>query len=208
VLPSPETVLALAVAARIAVVASLLLLPARADADPRPALEIASDPEQPTVVGNELASLEREREPRHHRGHFPQGWFLPVGLTAAGTAHPKLPTASTIGGEASVVAFPVGDGNWIGGYVDVVHELGNDLTRISVGPEMGFTLVGVDGGLVIQHSERGTRYGGAVRPMLSFSFLTVYGRWGWLADDERFREIGLLLKFPIHLADADFSGHS
>lgn len=190
---------------RTGVIAIALLLPPKANAQPPSEPQIASDPEHPTVVGKELASSDVEQEPRRHRGHFPQGWFLPVGLSVAGAAHPTSPTALAVGAEASVVAFPVAEGNWVGAYVDAVHELDNDLTRVSIGPEFGFVLIGVDGGFVVQRSERGTHYGGAVRPMLSFSFLTVYGRWGWLSDDERFREIGVLLKFPIHLVDADFT---
>jgi hypothetical protein len=179
-------------------------------ADP---LVIATDPSAPSdgapAEGASVAAEEPEPEPDYHprrRGHFPSGWFLPVGLTLAGSAHPSAPTSFAFGAEVSAVAFPVGEGNWVGGYADVVHETKNELTRASLGLEMGYTFVGVDGGVALQTSAAGTHWGGVVRPMLTTGFITFYGRWGWFAGEgERFREIGVLLKFPIHLAEADWN---
>ncbi|MBK9001790.1 MAG: hypothetical protein IPM35_39205 [Myxococcales bacterium] len=175
-------------------------LPLRAAPD-RP-LEIAEDPEQPTQVGYHGGDAPPPSHP-HRRGHFPEGLFLPVGLGVAGAAHPNLPTALSFGAEASVVAFPVGHGNWVGAYSDLYLEPKNELTRASLGLEAGFIFIGVDGGLLMQASENGTHWGGVVRPMFTLGFLSVFARWGWLKGDEDFREIGCLVKFPIHLMELD-----
>jgi hypothetical protein len=188
---------------RLSLIVLTLSWAAAARADPERPLEIAEDPREPTQVGY----TPNEPPPAHprHRGHFPEGLFLPVGFGVAGAAHPNAPTALSLGLEASVVVFPVGHGNWIGAYTDLYHEPKNELTRASLGVESGFTFIGVDGGLVMQASENGTHWGGVVRPMFTLGFLSLYARWGWLKGDEDFREIGCLLKFPIHLMELDLN---
>lgn len=172
-----------------------------AAAEPASELQIATDPDRPAIVGYEQSTPEPEL--RHHRhGHFPEGVFLPLGASVAAASHPSSPTALALGAEASVVAFPVGPAMWAGGYADLLYEFRNDRTRASFGPELGFTLIGVDGGVVVQSSANGTHWGGVVRPMLTIGLLSVFARFGWLEDDERFVEIGALAKFPIQLHDS------
>jgi len=167
-------------------------------------LQIAVDPEHPEVVqySGGRAMPDHYPSPRH-RGHFPEGLFLPVGFGVASASHPSSATSLDLGLEASVVVFPIGPGNWVGAYTDLYHETKNELTRASLGLEAGWAFIGVDGGVVMQSSDRGTHWGGVVRPMLTMTFITFFTRWGWLKDDERFLEIGALFKFPIHLSELD-----
>lgn len=183
--------------------AAALLWPLCALAEPPAPLEIAEDPRQPTPVGPTPTPNELPATP-HPRGHFPEGLFLPVGVGFASASHPDSPTAFAFGAEASVVAFPIGHANWLGAYADVFHESKNDRTRASLGLEAGFTFIGVDGGLVMQVSDDGTHWGGVVRPMFTVAFLTLFGRWGWFARDEDFRELGVLVKLPFPLMELDF----
>jgi hypothetical protein len=148
-----------------------------------------------------------EREPTDREGELlPDGLFLPVGVYVGSASHADSDTDLLLGLEASAVLFPVGHSNWNGVYVDVLQDFGNDSVRTSLGLEVGFGFLGLDGGALLEFSEHGTYLGYAVRPMLSFGVIHVYGRWGFLPskpEDDSFREIGVLLKYPIQLAEMD-----
>jgi len=184
----------------------LLAFQSRAWADePKPELQIATgeNGEAPAMAGGDDGSPPPGYVPPRHRGHFPEGLFLPVGMSFAGAAHPRSDSSFALGAETSLVLFPVGEGYWAGGYGDVVYETTNELTRTSLGLEFGFTFIGIDGGVVAQFGNGETHWGGVIRPMLSASLLTFYGRWGFFAHADDFREVGVLLKLPIHLVDSE-----
>jgi hypothetical protein len=105
-----------------------------------------------------------------------------------------------LGGEVSVAKGTEGF-SWFGGYADAVWLSARDRVRLGVGPELGFLMFGVDGGPLIEIDERGARGGIAVRPLLSFVFVHVYARFGRTFGDRgsTFREVGMLLKYPIDL---------
>jgi len=132
------------------------------------------------------------------------GWFLPVGFTVAGAAHPAADTGLVAGVEGSLAYFPLDYGTWAGGYVDAVYDTGTKRARFSIGPEFGFTFIGFDGGLVVQPGPDRTAIGYQGRVLLTMGLLSFYARWGKLPSldvDATYREIGVLVKWPILLRD-------
>ena len=70
----------------------------------------------------------------------------------------------------------------------------------SLGPEVGFGPVGLDGGYLVEISGSGHRQGFAVRPMLTASWVSITGRVGYLTGhgaQEVFGEAGLLFEVPV-----------
>jgi hypothetical protein len=106
-----------------------------------------------------------------------------------------------LGGEASFVG--VRDALWAGAYLDAVHAFAADETRLSIGPEVGVRLLGVDAGYVLNLGARSAQHGLAVRPMLTLGVVTVYFRSTWLAGERAdwLGELGVLLKAPILLGN-------
>jgi hypothetical protein len=178
----------------LALLVVLTSAPARAQETP---------PDPPDPPPSENAEPE-STAPRHHRGHVPEGWFLPVGVNIGGAVHPSADLGYLFGVEGSLVYFPLPHATWGGGYVDAVYDTGTKHARFSVGPEFGFTFIGLDGGLVVQPGTERTAIGFQGRVLLTLGVVSVYARWGKLPAldvDATFREIGILLKFPILLRD-------
>jgi hypothetical protein len=143
--------------------------------------------------------------PVRREGMLPEGWFLPVGASVGSVTHPTGAQDAFGGAEASVVLFPVGHGFWSGLYADVIYDAASRRTRTSPGLEVGYLFLGVDGGPFFQLGDPAVRAGMEVRPMLSLGVVHLYGRWGWLwssPGDDHFTEVGVLLKYPIFLADS------
>jgi hypothetical protein len=91
---------------------------------------------------------------------------------------------------ASAVRMP-----WFGGYIDVLYDNQLGQGRGSFGPEIGYGLVGVDGGLVVA----GPHEGVAARIVLTTSVVAIYARYEHIfntAGESSFVELGLLLKYP------------
>jgi hypothetical protein len=138
------------------------------------------------------------------------GPFISGGATIAAGVHDDG-TGLVLGGEfsAGYIYFKDqldADGRatwgftpyWVGGYVDAVRDFKTDTTRISLGPEFGAHLFGLDGGLLLEQGDQ-TRTGVTVRAALTLAAVAVYGRYGRYFDDQPerdFIEIGLLLKLP------------
>jgi hypothetical protein len=151
-----------------------------------------------------VATTPIESAPQQAPGLLPEGWFLPVGVGVASVSHSQGASGTAVGAEASVVYFPVGHGFWNGAYADGLYDTGSRRVRMSTGLEVGYVFLGVDGGPVAQVGEAPARFGLEVRPMLSLGVMHLYGRWGWLFGDAAggaFREIGVLVKLPIRIAD-------
>jgi hypothetical protein len=130
---------------------------------------------------------------------FHNAWYLPVGISGGVAIHDGADDGFVGGLEASIVRND--DYNWMGAYADVVHDFAADTTRISLGPELGEAIFGIDGGYVLETGGGRTRHGVAVRPMFSLGVIMLYGRLEWLATEpsETLGEVGLLLKVPIEL---------
>jgi hypothetical protein len=93
-----------------------------------------------------------------------------------------------------------GVATWLGLYGDLVRDLGSDTTRLTVGPEVGHELAGVDGGMLLQLGDQ-SRWGVTARLVGTIGVLAIYARWGhFLSDgdlpDQDFVELGILVKFP------------
>lgn len=144
--------------------------------------------------------------------HADDGHVLLAGLSTSRVWHEKAPDGFTLGAEASAVwldakgpkesrkYFPELDGMvWYGAYADVLRDFGADTTRLSFGPEAGYTVVGADGGLLVEFGDT-TRTGFVIRPVLTAGVVTLFYRYGHYFDDKpdnRFHEAGLLLKWGL-----------
>jgi hypothetical protein len=131
------------------------------------------------------------------------GWYAPVGLVTGASFHHDAPGGLVLGAEQSLVyqRGPRASG-WAGLYVDGLRDFGAGVTRFSLGPELGYGPVGVDGGVFAERRDGQFRPGFLVRGLLTAGFLSAFVRWGRLFDDLPDRshvEIGLLLKLPLSL---------
>lgn len=135
---------------------------------------------------------------------------MPVGVNLGGVSHRQGQSGAVLGAEASVVLFPVGEGDWSGFYADSVYDTSDHRVRMSTGLEVGIGFLGVDGGPLLQLGGGPVHFGLQIRPMLSFGVLDLYDRWGVVygkKQHDNFHEIGVLLKFPIQVVDTK-PGHS
>lgn len=129
------------------------------------------------------------------------GIAIPFGLNIGAGFDPDGRPGFLLGGEVSVAFFDQSPGEvwwWYGAYVDAVYDFGADAVRASIGPEAGFMLVGVDGGLVVQRRAGRSALGVNGRLMLSLAVVHVYVRAGAIGEvsDGAFSEVGVLLKLP------------
>ncbi len=128
------------------------------------------------------------------------GWYVPVGIVLAGSAHPDRPDGFALGAEASAVHLNVDSGFWYGGYLDALWDFGPDALRFSLGPEIGVGPVGIDGGYMGEIHDRAYTHGFQLRLLITLGVVAAYGRWGHLFRqplEEDFGEFGLLIKFPV-----------
>jgi hypothetical protein len=142
--------------------------------------------------------------------------FVSFGFTGGVALHPELANGGVIGGEASAGIFGVEHGHgggsepailslsgspyWFGGYADVVRDFGSDTTRFTIGPEVGRSYVGVDGGLLVDVGDT-THLGASGRVVATLSAVALYARAGFILDsgapESHFIELGVLLKVPL-----------
>ena len=128
------------------------------------------------------------------------GWYVPVGLTLAGSVHPDRPDGFVLGAEVSAAHIDMDSGFWYGAYLDALWDFGPDALRFSLGPEIGVGPVGLDGGYLGEIHDRTYTHGFQLRLLLTLGVVAVYGRWGHLfrhPREENFGEFGLLVKFPV-----------
>jgi hypothetical protein len=137
----------------------------------------------------------------------PPGIRLPIGFWTAVAIHDDATDGFMGALEASLVHTDRGY-NWVGGYVDVGRDFAAERTRLTVGPEIGSALLGVDAGYALELGGEKARHGFVVRPLLSLGIIMLGGRFGRLYgdSDETFGELGLLFKFPIELSVDRTSG--
>ena len=125
--------------------------------------------------------------------------YLPVGLSVGGAFHHEN-KGLTLGAEASLAHWR--EGWWMGLYSDILHDFGNERTRLSIGPEFGYGFFGIDGGLLTQLGDDKLYTGYQVRGLLTMSVIALYGRGGYLPShptEQGFAEFGVLFKIPILL---------
>lgn len=134
--------------------------------------------------------------------HISSGWYLPVGLNLGAGLHPDLHHGFQIGGEVSFAYLDARKFIWGGGYVDVLRDLGAKSTRFSIGPEFGWSFIGIDAGYMGDIRDGDYHHGMTIRLLLTISIVSIYGRWGHvfgLDEESDFGEVGVLLKAPIPL---------
>ena len=143
-------------------------------------------------------------------------WFDPnkalllIGPNVGGVWHRGGSDSSglVIGGEVSVARPPPSLGSgasglWYGGYVDCLYDnAGPGAMRVSLGPEIGWTVLGLDGGLFVETDfNRSPRLGLVARPMLALGIVDVYSGFGaYAGGGGYFFDVGVLLKLPIPLS--------
>jgi hypothetical protein len=127
------------------------------------------------------------------------GWFLPVGADLGVAILPNSSPGALLGGEASLVYFDTQGPSWFGAFASAAFITNANQGRFSIGPEAGFAIFGIDGGLLDVVASGQDFAGVTVRPMLTVGFATLYARW-----DHTFShggadagQIGALIKFPV-----------
>jgi hypothetical protein len=130
------------------------------------------------------------------------GWYSLVGGNVGMSLLARQSNGAVLGAEASIVHLGR-EATWAGGYIDVVHDTSWNTQRISIGPELGLAMFGIDGGYLMQLDHGALEHGVVVRPLITFGVVALYGRYGhlFIGDGrEDFGELGLLLKYPINLS--------
>ncbi len=144
--------------------------------------------------------------------------FVAAGPLVGGSIH-EGPNGLLLGGELSAGWLRTNPPNdetapfWLGVYADGLHDGGSDTGRVSIGPELGYFIFGVDGGVVRETGGAGrSGFSGRVtlsipvtwndrakHPRLS-TVTTVslyFRRVIWRGESAGHGEIGLLVKWAL-----------
>jgi hypothetical protein len=129
-------------------------------------------------------------------------FFVPVGLNLGGAMAPygrfhvggevsAVWTSAPFSHERPFVAF------W-GLYSDVLYVPGNGC-RFTVGPELGWTILAIDGGYEGIADAGGYRHAVAVRALTHVPnlFLSLYARGHYVSSGFPFFDFGVLFKLPL-----------
>lgn len=132
-------------------------------------------------------------------GPWLTGWYAPSHLTLGMSIHPEHSNGMIVGLQQSLV-YQIGPrANWWGGISgEILHDFGPSWTRASLGPEVGYGVIGLDTGFFTLRRDHKLEAGVQGRVILTIGILEVFGRWGEVMGEERFRfgEIGLGLGWP------------
>lgn len=124
-------------------------------------------------------------------------WFLLGGVSGGGSLASD-DNGGFIAGELSLVRLR--EGKWIGAYIDGGYDFGQDAPHISVGPELGFRVVGIDGGAFLRFDDAGLEVGPQGRVLLALGGFSLYTRYAFLPaaeGNEHVVQIGAMLKMPL-----------
>jgi hypothetical protein len=126
------------------------------------------------------------------------GWQLLGGLTSGvsfdGFGASRVDTGGYLGGELSLNRLH--HRTWMGLYGDAFYEFGQSATYLTAGPQLGYALIGVDGGLAFRTGDNDPTFGYTARLLLAAAFVDLYGRV-FLFDGEDHWQVGLMLKMPL-----------
>jgi hypothetical protein len=125
------------------------------------------------------------------------GWQIMVGPTLGGAVGDG--SGFHLGAEASLNRLM--RGYWVGGYADGAYEFGRGEALLTVGPQLGYTVFGLDAGLAIR-SGGWTNPGVAARLLFTTGLFGLYGRYIGIDGDNTF-QIGVLLKLPVWASAGD-----
>jgi hypothetical protein len=124
------------------------------------------------------------------------GWYMLGGLTGGGSFGTPG-GGGFVGAEVSVVRLH--KGLWTGLYVDGMYDF-NQGAIFTAGPEIGYYVAGLDGGVALRLGDQGPEVGGAARALLSLGLFSLYGRymiWPTGGELEHVGQVGVLLKIPL-----------
>lgn len=121
------------------------------------------------------------------------GWQLMGGLTTGGSFG-DLGGSGYLGGELSLNRLS--RGGWVGLYGDGLYEFGHAAGYATAGLQLGYTVLGVDGGLALRTGDADPALGYAARGLIALGIFDLYGRV-LLFDDQIQTQIGVLLKLPL-----------
>jgi len=120
------------------------------------------------------------------------GWYLPVGAGFSSQSHDK---DFLVGPEVSLVRWS--EAFWAGGYVDNVRATSRPRGRVSVGPEIGWGILGLDGGLSFAAGGGPAARGGVVRGLVCFPSLQFFYREEFSKQESSY-EWGVLFKMTTY----------
>ncbi|QDG49376.1 hypothetical protein FIV42_01080 [Persicimonas caeni] len=127
------------------------------------------------------------------------GWQVLFGPTGGGSFG-SPGGGGFAGAELSVSRLDAGW--WQGAYVDGVYDFGQSAALVTAGPQLGYTLLGVDGGVAARFGDDGPDWGPQARLMFSAGFFSLYGRYAYLLDsDEHVGQAGVMFKLPLWADD-------
>ncbi len=130
-------------------------------------------------------------------GNETQSYVL-AGLTTGGSFG-SLGGGYYLGGEVS--AAWLFEGVWGGLYADAAYDFGQGATTVSLGPELGWWVLGLDGGLAARFGRApDAELGFHARGMIALGLFSIYGRYGgWPGTGavEHVGQVGVTFKLPV-----------
>jgi hypothetical protein len=124
------------------------------------------------------------------------GWYLLAGVDL-GVVDSDDGADGLVGGEISAVRYRDPSNLWSGAYVDGACDLARDTWRTGVGGEVGWMILGLDGGLELSLGDE-TEVGIRVRAAITTGVLAAYGGYERVAGED-IGGVGLLLKWPLRI---------
>jgi hypothetical protein len=149
-----------------------------------------------------LAGLLLGPEAHAEPGPWLTGWYAPTHAQVGYSIHDRQRNGLVLGLQQSLV-YQVGPrASWWGGLSgEVMHDFGPSWTRASLGPEVGYGVVGLDAGFFAIRRGGELEGGFQGRVVFTIGVIELYGRLGEAMGAERFLfgELGLALGWPWSL---------
>lgn len=121
------------------------------------------------------------------------GWQLMGGLTTGGSFG-DLGGSGYLGAELSLNRLS--KGVWFGLYGDGFYEFGHEAFYTTGGLQLGYTVLGLDGGVAYRTGGADPALGFTGRLLLALGLFDLYGRALFFDEDIQW-QVGLMLKFPF-----------
>ncbi len=121
------------------------------------------------------------------------GWQVLGGLTTGGSFG-DLGGSGYLGAELSLNRLS--KGTWVGLYGDGFYEFGHEAFYTTAGLQLGYMILGVDGGVAFRTGDGDPALGFAARGLIALAFFDIYGRALIFGDDIQ-GQVGLMLKLPF-----------
>ncbi|MBN1501797.1 MAG: hypothetical protein JW982_16685 [Spirochaetes bacterium] len=151
-----------------------------------------------------LAEEDKKKDDRE-----PYGWVISPGAVYVYQDDDNYMLGAEISMFNAVHSFNTFDIFFYGAYFDVIFDSDNKAVKYSIGPELGITPFGIDGGLVILNSEDKTEFGYSARVFFTLPPVgcchgfgppfILYYRYNSLSEFNDNHEFGVLWKLPIPL---------